>query len=137
MNSPGKYLLLVEDEPAHAELVERAFAWQESPVNLSVAATLRQARSFLEQKTPLPALIISDWRLPDGEALELLAWIQERHQLPVVIMTSHGNQKLAVQVMKAGALDYVVKSDETLLDMPHIVERALRTWDNKKKKRKK
>lgn len=130
MNSPGKYLLLVEDEPAHAELVERAFAWQESPVNLSVAATLRQARSFLEQKTPLPALIISDWRLPDGEALELLAWIQERHQLPVVIMTSHGNQKLAVQVMKAGALDYVVKSDETLLDMPHIVERALRTWDN-------
>lgn len=130
MNESHIRLLLVEDEPAHAELVERAFEWHDNPVGLTVATTIQQAHHVLENNNPLPTLIISDWRLPDGEGLEFLRWVQERHQLPIIIMTSHGNQRLAVDVMKAGALDYVVKSEETLLDMPHIVERALRTWDN-------
>lgn len=130
MNEQPTRLLLVEDEQAHAELVARAFEGHGNPVELAVAPTLWQARAYLENSGDLPTLIISDWRLPDGEGLELLAWVQERYQLPIIIMTSHGNQRLAVEVMKSGALDYVVKSEETLLDMPHIVERALRTWDN-------
>ncbi len=43
-------------------------------------------------------------------------------------MTSHGNERVAVEALKAGALDYVVKSDTTLLDMPHLAERALHQW---------
>jgi PAS domain S-box-containing protein len=135
MNEQPTRLLLVEDEQTHAELVARAFEWHDNLVELAVAPTLSQARVYLEDSDLLPTLIISDWRLPDGEGLELLAWVQERYPLPVIIMTSHGNQRLAVEVMKAGALDYVVKSEETLLDMPHIVERALRTWDNMTERR--
>ncbi|MBK9052692.1 MAG: response regulator [Chloroflexi bacterium] len=130
MNEQPTRLLLVEDEQAHAELVARAFEWSGNSVELTVAPTLWQARAYLTDSAPLPTLIIADWRLPDGEGLEFLAWVQERHHLPVIIMTSHGNQNLAVEVMKAGALDYVVKSEDAFLDMPHIVERALRTWNN-------
>jgi signal transduction histidine kinase len=51
-------------------------------------------------------------------------------------MTSHGDEQLAVEAIKAGALDYVVKSENTLTDMPHIAERALREWTHIKAKEK-
>jgi PAS domain-containing protein len=46
----------------------------------------------------------------------------------VVIMTSRGDERVAVQAIKAGALDYVVKSAEELDHMPRVAERALREW---------
>lgn len=116
-------ILLVEDEPAHAELVQRAFEAQKDDFRLSVAATVQEARARIAS-TPF-SLIITDWRLPDGEGTELIA-----SGIPVVLMTSHGNERIAVDVIKSGALDYLVKSDTALLDMPHIAKRALREWDN-------
>jgi signal transduction histidine kinase len=46
----------------------------------------------------------------------------------LVILTSHGNEQIAVEAMKAGALDYVVKSPETLSGMPRVMDRTLREW---------
>jgi PAS domain S-box-containing protein len=43
-------------------------------------------------------------------------------------MTSYGNERNAVDVMKSGALDYIVKSSESMTDMPHIAERAIQQW---------
>ena len=121
-------ILLVEDDPAHAELVRRAFLAREQPVQLQVAETLAAARHGLESPSGLPHLVISDWRLPDGEGMELLT-DDRLANVPVIIMTSQGNERLAVGALKAGALDYVVKSETTLLDMPHIAERVLREWE--------
>jgi PleD family two-component response regulator len=45
-------------------------------------------------------------------------------------MTSYGDEQVAVEAIKAGALDYVVKSDITLLELPRIAERALREWEH-------
>jgi PAS domain S-box-containing protein len=120
-------VLLVEDDPAHAELVRRAFAMRDRRVELRVAETLNEARGCLAEPSGRLHLVISDWRLPDGEGMELLT--DERlSDVPVIIMTSQGNERLAVGALKAGALDYVVKSETTLLDMPHIAERVLREW---------
>jgi signal transduction histidine kinase len=47
---------------------------------------------------------------------------------PTVMMTSHGNEQVAVEAIKTGAVDYVVKSEATFADMPHIAERALCAW---------
>ena len=121
-------VLLVEDEPAHAELVRRAFEARGDWVQLQIAESLSDARACLAPPAVLPHLIISDWRLPDGEGLELLSSGGERLTIPVMIMTSHGNERVAVDALKAGALDYVVKSETTLLDMPHLAERVLREW---------
>ncbi len=117
-------VLLVEDEPAHAELIARAFESQGSSMEIVVASGLSHARRILAEK-PCD-LIIADWRLPDGEGVELLAATPEGLRHAVVIMTSHGNERVAVEALKSGALDYVVKSETTLLDMPHVAERALR-----------
>ena len=119
-------ILLVEDEEAHVELVRRAFEWRNIRVRLTVASSLEQARA--RQAQCPPDLIITDWLLPDGRGTELLPGEGIPPPFPVVIMTSHGDEQIAVEVMKAGVLDYVVKSPATLSDMPHIAERALREW---------
>jgi PAS domain S-box-containing protein len=47
---------------------------------------------------------------------------------PIILMTSYGNEKIAVEALKSGALDYVVKSPESMLDMPHLAEKAIEQW---------
>jgi putative nucleotidyltransferase with HDIG domain len=121
-------ILLVEDEQAHAELVHRAFERHGSTFRLSVAQTISEATALI-QKTSF-ALILTDWRLPDGEGTGLINTQQENGNIPVVIMTSHGNERVAVDAIKSGALDYVVKSDAALADMAHTAERAMREWEN-------
>jgi len=121
------HILLIEDDSGHTELIQRAFEERGNGVCLTAVSTLAEARACLMNLQP--ALIISDWRLPDGEGSELLS---EEHQHlpcpPIVIMTSYGNEHDAVESMKAGALDYIVKSAESMMDMPHIAERALHQW---------
>lgn len=120
------HILLVEDDPAHAELIQRAFEDRGNTSKLTIASTLEQARAHL--KDFRPTLIIADWRLPDGESSELLP---EDHltSTPIIIMTSYGNERNAVNVMKSGALDYIVKSSESMTDMPHIAQRAIEQWE--------
>ncbi len=121
-------ILLVEDEPAHIELVRRAFDSRGRQFHLDVVHTIEEARRILEESDH--TLVIADWLLPDGEGMELVTLAGQTCSKPVILMTSHGNERIAVDAMKAGVLDYVVKSDTTLADMPHICERALREWDN-------
>jgi len=121
-------ILLVEDEQAHAELVHRAFERHGNTFQLSVAQTISEATKLIQKNTF--ALILTDWRLPDGEGTGLINIQTESSRIPVVIMTSHGSERVAVDAIKAGALDYVVKSDAALADMAHTVERALREWEN-------
>jgi PAS domain S-box-containing protein len=130
MNDNAVHILLIEDEIAHAELVERAFELHGDHFQLSMMRSLAEARAYLERQISLPDLIIADWRLPDGESLELLASAPGSRAIPIIIMTSQGNERVAVEAMKIGALDYVVKSETTLLEMPHIATRALRQWQD-------
>jgi len=122
MNKKTPNILLIEDEAAHVELIRRAFEHQATSVNLTVVETLRAAKARIAASTP--DLVIVDFLLPDGQGTELLP----AAKYPVIIMTSHGDENLAVQAMKGGALDYVVKSDQALMAMPRIVERVLREW---------
>lgn len=55
-------------------------------------------------------LILSDLRLPDGDGIELLKWVKEKHSsLPVIMMTSYADIQTAVQAIKLGAADYIAK----------------------------
>jgi PAS domain S-box-containing protein len=128
MDKAKLHILLVEDEEAQAELVRRAFseASRAGQVRLTVAGSLAEARACLSESTP--DLVIADWILPDGRGTELLPANGERYPYPVVLMSGHGGEQLAVEAIKAGAVDYVVKSAAALAAMPRIAERALREW---------
>jgi PAS domain S-box-containing protein len=118
-------VLLVEDEPGHAELARRAFEARDGDFDVSVAETVDAARAALHGAAP-PDLVIADWLLPDGEGLDLLRSEPARAMPPIVIMTSHGSERVAVEAIRAGAVDYFVKSEVALADLPHIAERAVR-----------
>jgi len=120
------HILLIEDDPAHAELIRRAFEDSGNGARLTVANTLAQARAHLEDSQPM--LIIADWRLPDGDSSALLIEDHLGQTPPIIVMTSYGSERNAVEVIKLGALDYIVKSSESMRDMPHIAERALQQW---------
>ena len=120
------HILLIEDDPAHAELIQRAFEDRGGESKLTIANTLAEARACLEDFKP--TLVIADWRLPDGDSSELLSEEPGKSNPPVIIMTSYGNERNAVDVMKSGALDYIVKSSESMTDLPHIAETAIKQW---------
>jgi PAS domain S-box-containing protein len=121
------HILLIEDDSAHVELIQRAFEYRNENVRLACVSTLAEARDYLTSSAP--HLIIADWRLPDGDSLELIQAGEDIQPIPIIIMTSYGNENIAVDAMKAGALDYVVKSQEVFMDMPHIAERAIQQWE--------
>ncbi len=126
MSEKTTHILLVEDEQAHVALISRSFEEQAASVELTVARSLQEAMSLLANLSP--HLIITDWFLPDGDGIELLKADNIQGHYPIIVMTSHGNEQVAVEAMKAGAMDYVVKSEVTLLAMPRITQRVLREW---------
>jgi signal transduction histidine kinase/DNA-binding response OmpR family regulator len=121
-------LLLVEDSEAHAELMRRAFEADTDPFDITVAGSIKLAENNLEQFTP--DLVIADFLLPDGKGTQLLQANEDDRKFPVVIMTSHGNEQVAVDALKTGAIDYVVKSDAAFSSMPHLAKHVLREWDH-------
>jgi two-component system response regulator PilR (NtrC family) len=99
-------VLIVDDEPDLLELVSLTL----SRMNLEArtAADVTSARHLL--KTEKFDLCLTDMRLPDGDGLDLVAWIQQnRADLPVAVITAHGNVESAVRALKLGAFDFVSK----------------------------
>ena len=99
-------VLIVDDEPHLVELVtltlERMDLQSASAGNLATARRMLGERHF--------DLCLADMRLPDGDGLDLVAWIQQHQpQLPVAVITAHGNVETAVRALKAGAFDFVSK----------------------------
>src|ERR1051326_4891696 len=55
-------------------------------------------------------LCLTDMRLPDGDGLDLVGWMQENYAtVPVAVITAHGNVESAVRALKVGAFDFVSK----------------------------
>ena len=127
-------ILLLEDEAAHAEAIHRALESSDGDLKVHVVGSLKEFRDYVAANTPDIALV--DMLLPDGNGIDLLTYPPESNAFPMLILTSHGNEKAAVAALKAGALDYVIKSPETFAETPHIIKRNLNQWaliqENKK-----
>ena len=117
------HILILEDDISHRDLILRAFGKVTDRFRVSCAGTIRDARDIIGRD--LPDLIIADWILPDGKGIEILVRRGGVVMVPLIIMTSHGDERLAVEIMKCGAIDYVVKSATTFRNLPHIASRAL------------
>ncbi|HSY46569.1 MAG TPA: sigma-54 dependent transcriptional regulator [Steroidobacteraceae bacterium] len=99
-------VLVVDDEPDLLELV--SLTLNRMNLRTRTAADVASARKLL--KAERFALCLTDMRLPDGDGLELVAWIQEnRATVPVAVITAHGNIESAVRALKLGAFDFVSK----------------------------
>ncbi|MBW4054457.1 MAG: response regulator [Proteobacteria bacterium] len=117
-------ILVVEGNDQHAELIQRSIEEAAEEYRLEIVGTIRAAKMVSERTSP--SLVMTDYRLPDGAGSELVA--VAAGAWPVILMTSYGNEKVAVEAMKIGAQDYIVKSPEAFDDLHRIVKYALMTW---------
>ena len=106
MSTHKPLALVVDDEPAIRELLELTLTRMD--VGCTLAADLKEARALLRSR-PVD-LCLTDMKLPDGSGLELVSYIQQHMaQVPVAVITAHGNVESAVQALKNGAFDFVSK----------------------------
>ena len=120
-------VLVVDDEPDLIELVSLTL----SRMNLATdsAGDLAGARAKLNQRRF--DLCLTDMRLPDGDGLDLVAWIQEVHaHVPVAVITAHGNVESAVRALKLGAFDFVSKPLD-LGVLRKLVAKAIKLGDRR------
>ncbi len=111
-------ILVIEDDAVLNRLLVTQLRAQDYEV--TGVATWRDADDHLRDHEP--HLIITDVRLPDGDSLERLPELAKNQ--PVIILTAYGSVRDAVQAMKAGAFEYLLKPvspDELIL----VVQRAL------------
>lgn len=114
--------LIVDDEPDIRELLEITLT--RMGVNTRSAADLAEARDLLNQH--IFDLCLTDMRLPDGNGIDLVREIETNHpQLPVAVITAHGNMESAIEALKAGAFDFVSKPVDLKM-LRRLVETALR-----------
>lgn len=121
-------VLLVEDDLSQSRLIELIFTRSEFPVTLHLAHSLAEARRYLANAAA--DLVITDFNLPDGWGMELLPTDPSMVTRPVMLLTGQGDEKVAVEAMKCGAVDYIVKTDESIRALPGTVARVLREWGN-------
>jgi two-component system, NtrC family, sensor kinase len=119
-------ILVVEDDDAHASAIRRALRASGMKTEITVVGTLQEFRDSAARK--VPDVAIMDLNLPDGRAVDALTSPAEDGAFPAVLMTSYGNEQVAVEAIKAGALDYIVKSPEAFTSMSVTIERAMREW---------
>jgi signal transduction histidine kinase len=117
-------VLLVEDDENHAELMKMALQDAAEEYRLERVGSLEEARHVISKQTP--DLVLTDYRLPDGDGSELVSAVNGLS--PVILLTCHGNEQTAVDAMKAGAQDYVVKTASVFSGISRVVQRGIREW---------
>ncbi len=115
-------VLIVDDEPDICDLLGLTLSRMD--LGSTSVGTIAQARDVLGDRRF--GLCLTDMRLPDGNGIDLVRYIQEHHpQLPVAVITAYGNIESAVEALKAGAFDFVSKPVK-LDDLRELVNTALK-----------
>jgi two-component system, NtrC family, response regulator PilR len=99
-------VLLVDDEPDILELLELAL----SKMGLQVDKAGNVSEALAKLASRRYDLCLTDMRLPDGDGLQIVQHIAKQNlDVPVAVITAHGNMENAVTALKAGAFDYLSK----------------------------
>ncbi len=99
-------VLIVDDEPDICGRISKVLHYEE--IDAIEAHNGLSAKRLLEQQ--VFSAVVADLKMPGLDGLQLLQWIKaEGPEVPVILMSAHGDIRDAVQAMKMGAEDYIVK----------------------------
>ena len=98
--------LIIDDEPDIRDLISRSL--DRIGLDTHTASNLSEAKNLLEHNAF--DVCLTDMRLPDGNGVDFVKHVQQNHpNLPIAVITAHGNMDAAVVAMKNGAFDFVSK----------------------------
>lgn len=119
----NKTALIIDDEPDIRELV--AITVSRLGLECHTAANLNDARNVLAHYDI--DLCLTDMRLPDGNGVDFVSYMQQHYpDIPVAVITAHGNMDAAVTAMKNGAFDFVSKPVDLKL-LRKLIESAAKS----------
>ncbi len=125
-----KQLLLVDDSPTQVAIVSDLFRGLGKGIN--VRSVSSGSACLEELRRTQYAAVLLDYMLPDMNGLEVLSKIRQGGwTVPVVMVTGHGGEKVAVEAMKTGAADYITKNEDFLQVLPVVVQQVLENEDLK------
>ena len=114
-------VLIVDDEPDIRELLDITLS--RMGLQTHSAATLEEAKELVARVQP--DLCLTDMRLPDGNGISLVQYIQQEFpHIPVAMITAHGSVETAISALKAGAFDFISKPVE-LENLRRLISSAL------------
>ena len=116
-------VLVVDDNPDHRALIRMRLA--AAGVNVTEAGSGEEALRMLGGVQ----LVLCDYQLPGMNGLETLQAIRANSDCSVIMVTGAGSESLVVDVLRAGAADYLVKDPSFLTSLPVVIERAWRHHD--------
>lgn len=121
MSQSSPLILLIDDEPDILELLSLTL----DRMGLKSEATSSVKQTIARLNSQKFDLCLTDLRLPDGSGLEIVNFIQQSMpQLPVAVISAHGNMQAAIDAMKAGAFDFLSKPID-LKQLRALIESAL------------
>ncbi len=126
MNEMKINILFVENDKDYAHLIFQSFEPFQQRMRVTFASNLHEAR--ISVLGSIPDLIITNYVLPDGKGSELLSTNMEEPPYFILIMGDYREKDIADKSIKAGAFDFIVKTEEAIKNMPNICERILREW---------
>ena len=115
-------LLIIEDDPDQRELIRETLEDHFGRGTVVAAASQAQALAQALEKFDM---ILCDYNLPDATGMELLLEIRRRCKTPVIMVTGENVGQIAIEAIRKGATDYVVKLGDYLFAIPLIVEKNL------------
>ncbi len=122
-------ILIIEDDLDQALLVQETLTENSSEYAFD---TVTSGRAALEKDLSLYDAILMDYNLPDMTGLEILREISNRPHGPVIMVTGEEIIELAVQALREGAEDFVIKSLELQQLLPHILDRTINNVQRRK-----
>lgn len=126
------HILLIDDSETIQEAISTALA--NSNYTLAMASSGTEGLSYIKQQKC--DLILLDYSLPDIDGLNLLHKIvAEGLDIPVIMVTGSGSEQIAVKALKTGASDYVIKSNDFISKLPHIVRDNLERHEMRRRNR--
>jgi len=121
-------ILVVDDDEVDRMAVRRALKAAGVQMELSEVCDCQAAIAALQQKQF--DCVFLDYRLPDGDGLSLVQQVRSlRIAVPLVVLTGQGDEQIAVQVMKAGAYDYLSKAKVSPDSLYQILRHAIRVHE--------
>lgn len=124
--TPISQILLVEDSPADARLIEeylRERTWPAIDADVPAIEHVERLAPAIESITPQVDLVLLDLGLPDSSGLETLYEVLDTElSVPVVVLTGLDDERTGVEAVEQGAQDYLVKNDLT----PRLLQQTLR-----------
>ncbi len=116
-----KRALVIDDEPDIRELL--SITLEQMDLDVVTSPGIQKAKRFLANQAF--DFCLTDMKLPDGDGLDLVDYIQQHcPEMPVAVITAHGNVEIAVDALKKGAFDFASKPLE-LMRLRKMVQTAL------------